>query len=83
MSAQRMCDRAPKGWVCTRYHGHLGPCAPWPLPRLGFHPFQVCAVLFAVAAVAFDVINQAIVDVVVLALVAVVLALLDVADRLS
>jgi hypothetical protein len=27
------CDRAPKGWRCTRFYGHAGPCAavkvPW------------------------------------------------------
>lgn len=26
------CNRAPKGWRCTRISGHLGPCAAEKIP---------------------------------------------------
>lgn len=27
---ENLCDRAPKGWFCTRKRAHDGPCAGWP-----------------------------------------------------
>lgn len=28
--AKPSCERPPHGWVCTREHGHEGPCAALP-----------------------------------------------------
>ena len=29
-SVEPLCERPPKGWVCTRLRGHTGPCASLP-----------------------------------------------------
>jgi hypothetical protein len=27
--SENLCEKAPKGWYCTREKGHPGPCAAW------------------------------------------------------
>lgn len=52
------CGRSKPGWMCSREHGHEGPCAAWPVAQTYEQwqamqlPRWALVVLFAIGTVA-------------------------------